>query len=211
MFNLGNRFALVRDENGMCQIGGHTPSALVIPDNKCPGSFQYLGLISHKDPAFEWLSYDINLICPIYMNIEQVWVDYSEPLAPSIVNIDEVNSLTTEYDDIENGSRIVFEDIQCSSVLLKQAGDDYLALAGKPDWVQSSNIPACPKTKKKMRFLCQLVFQDEGKIKTKYTNVASKDDWYQQYFQEMNFWGDGDLYIFFSPESNLACYFIQNT
>ena len=60
-----------------------------------------------------------------------------------------------------------------------------------------------------MRFLCQLQSSDD--IKTKETNIKPEDDWYKQYFEKMNFWGDGDLFVFFHPESKIACYMIQNT
>ena len=61
-----------------------------------------------------------------------------------------------------------------------------------------------------MRFLCKLTY-DGLDVKTKRTNVNPKDEWFKQYFESMNFWGDGDLYIFFELESNIACFLIQNT
>ena len=61
-----------------------------------------------------------------------------------------------------------------------------------------------------MRFLCQLTYNGLD-VKTKRTNVNPKDEWFKQYFESMNFWGDGDLYIFFELESNIACFLIQNT
>ncbi len=60
-----------------------------------------------------------------------------------------------------------------------------------------------------MRFVMQLSSSDV--VKTKRTNVKVTDEWYQQYFETMNSWGDGDLYIFYNPESKVACFNIQNT
>lgn len=61
-----------------------------------------------------------------------------------------------------------------------------------------------------MKLLCQLTY-DGIDIKTKRTNIQPKDEWYKQYFEKMNFWGDGDLYIFFEPESKIMCFIIQHT
>jgi hypothetical protein len=58
-----------------------------------------------------------------------------------------------------------------------------------------------------MKFLCQL----NGGVTAKRTNVEPKNESYIQYYEELNFWGDGDLFVFFEPTSKVACYFIQNT
>lgn len=60
-----------------------------------------------------------------------------------------------------------------------------------------------------MKFLCQLT--SNSGVETEKTTINPKDDWYKKYFDNMNFWGDGDLYIFFEPESKIACFLIQNT
>ena len=87
-----------------------------------------------------------------------------------------------------------------------------MGFSGMPNWIQGSWMPKCPKTNKPMRFLCQLTSSD--KVRTEYTNIEMSkagDDFKQSYFKNMNFWGDGDLFVFFEPESKMACYFIQHT
>jgi hypothetical protein len=83
-----------------------------------------------------------------------------------------------------------------------------LGAAGVPKWIQHPDIPRCPNTNKTMKFLCQL--QGKG-VTANRTNVTPKDEYYRSYYEELNFWGDGDLFVFFEPESKIACYFIQNT
>lgn len=84
-----------------------------------------------------------------------------------------------------------------------------IGFSGIPNWIQFSDIPRCPKTQKTMRFLCQV--QSNDKITTNKTNIKPVNEWYKKHFESMNFWGDGDLYVFFEPESKIACYIIQKT
>ena len=86
---------------------------------------------------------------------------------------------------------------------------DVVAIAGKPHWTQSTELPQSPKSSKKMQFVCQLM--SNGPITAKDKNFKSDDDYYEKLFTELNFWCDGDLKIFFEPKSKVACYFIQNT
>lgn len=58
-----------------------------------------------------------------------------------------------------------------------------------------------------MRFLCQI---NEG-VTTKYSNVIPKNEYYRNYYEKLNFWGDGDLFVFIEPVERTVCYFIQNT
>ena len=83
-----------------------------------------------------------------------------------------------------------------------------LGFSDVPNWIQDPDIPVCPKSNRIMMFVCQL--QGDG-VTTKHSNVVAHDEWYEQYYNKLNFWGDGDLYVFFEPTSKVACYIIQNT
>lgn len=63
-------FNFEKTENGENWLGGSIPSDFSIPINNCPGSFQYLGKLSKESKAFDWLPFDINLICPIYLDLD---------------------------------------------------------------------------------------------------------------------------------------------
>lgn len=201
-------FNFEKSKNGENWIGGNIPSDFLIPKNSCPGSFQYLGKLSKESEAFKWLPFDLNLICPIYLDINKVWLDYSEQNSPQILNLEEVNSLSTAYDDLKTDSFIEYEKIRFTTKEDSEIGYE-IGFSGIPNWIQFSDIPRCPKTQKTMRFLCQLQSNDE--IVTKKTNIKPVNEWYRKYFESMNFWGDGDLYVFFDPESKIACYMIQKT
>jgi len=200
-------YNFIEDKNGLNYIGGKIPQDFKIPVNKCPGSFQYLGLISHNSLGFEWLPFDINLISPIYMDMDKVWLDYSSSKEPQIINLDEINSLTTAYDDLVADSFVAYCKKPFSTVLSSEIEYGFGA-TGIPNWIQFSDIPRCPKSGKTMRFLCQL---QSDIVNTAETNVVNKDEWYKSYFEKMDFWGGGDLYVFFEPETKTACYMIQNT
>ena len=110
---------------------------------------------------------------------------------------------------IKSDSEIVFEKVYINTQKVNTI-DIGIGHTGVPNWIQYPDIPSCPKSGKTMRFLLQLTL-DGLDIPTKKTNVHPEKEWYKQYFDHMNFWGDGNLFIFFEPESKVACFMIQNT
>lgn len=177
-----------------------------MPDNKCVVPFQYLGYIDNQDKNFSWLPFKIHLTCPIYLNIGNVFLDYTNQNKPTIINREEVKNADTSYDDdLNQNSEIVFNEMKIS--FIEDVEFSVTGHSGIPNWIQYPDIPICPKSKKRMKFLCQL----NGGVTAKRTNVEPKDEWYRHYYEELNFWGDGDLFVFFEPTSKVACYFIQNT
>ena len=192
--------------NGPHQLGGEMPVDFHLPDNNCVVPFQYLGFIDNQDMNFNWLPFKLHLACPIYLNIGNVFMDYTNPLKPSIINREEVEQADTSYDeDLNPNSEIVFNEMTFS--FIDDVEFSVTGHSGIPNWIQYPNIPKCPKSGKRMKFLCQL----NGGVTAKRTNVLPKDEWYRHYYEELNFWGDGDLFVFFEPTSKVACYFIQNT
>ncbi|HUH74441.1 MAG TPA: hypothetical protein VLZ75_08525 [Chitinophagales bacterium] len=207
-FKTNHLYALIESNIGINYLGGETPSDFKIPENKCPGSFQYLGMLSNKDQAFDWLPFDLHLICPIYLDIDKVWIDYNDPLNPIILNKEEIDNTGSAYDELKNDSFVIFEQKNFNTIKVAERSLGF-GVTGVPNWIQYPDIPMCPISKKTMKFLCQL--GDYVDVKVSKTNVHPEDDWYKQYFEEMNFWSDGDLFVFFEPETKIACYFIQNS
>lgn len=197
-----------QDNQGPHWLGGKPPAEFQIPENICPGSFQYLGQLSKSDQAFSWLPFDLHLICPIYLDFDLVWLDYTNPLAPVLVNAAEINACSSAYADLKADSYIEFEQVRFRTYQDSEFGYE-LGSAGLPNWTQYPAIPFCPKTNRVMRLVCQL--QSGDSVDTVNTNITPSDDWYAQYFESLNFWGDGDLFVFFEPESKMACYLIQHT
>jgi len=197
---------LAESSTGVHQLGGEIPNGVNFPDNDCVVPFQYLGHISHEAKAFSWLPFTIHLMCPIYLNIGNVFLDYSNPAKPVIINRADVERADTSYeDDLNKDSAIVFEALNFNfEDATEFPGSVH---AGIPNWIQYPAIPVCPKSGKRMTFLCQLY----GGVGVERTNVKAHNEYYSRYYEEMNFWGDGELFVFFEPTSKVACYFIQNT
>lgn len=201
-------FQIVKSRPSQSFLGGEIPENFTIPKFKFNAPFQYLGKFSKLDEAFNWLPFDLHLVAPIYLNFDKVFVDYSDPLNPKIIDIEELRETDNSYDSLKPNSEIVYKKM----FITTQKSNDYgygEGHTGVPSWIQYPDIPTCPKSKKTMRFLSQLKSNDA--VKTKRTNINPEDEWEKQYFDHMNFWGDGDLYIFFEPESKVACFIIQNT
>ncbi len=192
-------------KDGPHQLGGEVPVGFKFPPNNCMVPFQYLGYINNTDPNFTWLPFNLHLTCPIYLNIGMVFLDYSNPLHPVLLNREEVESADCSYKELKKDSQIVFEE-----KLFTFAEDLEFrspAHSGLPNWIQGPTIPRCPKSGQRMKFLVQM----NGGVEVKRSNVKAKRSRYGNPFEELHFWEDGDLFVFFEPTSKVACYFIQNT
>ena len=197
----------VEDKNGMHQLGGEVPNEFKINEiEDLSIGFQYLGFISNEDNKFSWLPFKMHLACPIYLNFEFLFLDYSNPNKPKIINKEEINIVNTSYpENLNENSEIIFNEMKFNyieSIEFEGIND-----GGIPQWAQYPTIPNCPISGKRMKFLCQL----NGGVTTNRTNIIPLNDWDRKYYEQLNFWGDGDLYIFFEPTEKTACYFIQNT
>ena len=202
-------YDFIKNREGRSYLGGPIPKLFEIPENECPGSFQYLGMLNKSSEAFLWLPFNVHLIAPIFMDMDKVWLDYSNPNAPQIINMDEVNDLSTAYEELQNDSFIEFEKVRFDTIKTNEITIFSLGSAGIPTWIQNPDIPICPKTKKTMRFLCTIESSDQ--VNTSKTNIIPQDEWHGAYFENMNFWASGNLYVFFEPDSKTACYLIQST
>ncbi len=189
-------------------LGGETPNEFNIPKFEFNAPFQYLGKFSKSNEAFNWLPFDVHIAAPIYLNFDKLFIDYSDPLNPKVLNVEELKQTDNSYEDLKPDSEIVYEKVFIATE--KQTDFGGIGHTAVPNWIQHPDIPTCPKSQKTMRLLCQLNY-DGLHIKTQRTNVKPKDKRYEQYFENMNFWIDGDLYIFFEPESKMMCFLIQHT
>ncbi|WP_323758252.1 hypothetical protein [Roseivirga sp.] len=203
------KYELIRNEKGKHQIGGETPLDFIIPYNEFIAGFQYLGFIDNTDPLFSWLPFRVNLIHPIYTDEYSVYLDYANPNSPLIIEPKDTAASTSAFDEIDKNSKIIFEGVKVS-VEEKDEIDEFesIGICGEPDWLQEAEVPKCPKSGNPMKFLCQL--GSFSNIKATYSNVEPTDGM-EQYFENLNFWCDGDLYIFIEPTSKAMCYTMQNT
>lgn len=203
-------------EDGVHQTGGKPPRDFKLPVSNCPVPFQYLGYISCHDPIFHWLPFNLHLVFPIYAIVEKVFLDYSNPDQPIIINQQEVDEAENDIDLLDKNfqieyqqNRIGFHDVGEAKRL------DYseTGIAGIPVWQQTPFLPSCPKTGRGMQFVCQLA----GGNPTKKHNLSfdglddNDREFWESEFDHLHFWGDGNLYVFFEPIAKTACIFIQGS
>lgn len=203
------QYELVRNEDGKHQIGGEVPAAFNIPANEFIAGFQYLGYVDNSDPIFSWLPFKVNLIHPIYTDEYYVYLDYSNPNSPVIIEPKDTSLSTSAFDELDKNSTIIFEAVKVSAEEKEEIDEfESIGICGQPSWLQNDGTPTCPKSGRKMRFLCQL--GSFGDINATYSNVVPTKGM-AQYFEKLNFWCDGNLYIFIEPTARTMCYSMQNT
>ena len=196
----------VEDENGTHQIGGKKPIELKYPENNFISNFQYLGFINNKDQKFNWLPFKLHLICPIYLNIEELVLDYTNELEPKIIIPKKTAEIDSEFLELTENSYIEFESRKIGLIKSDEIDDmECIGVSNRPFEVQELVIPRCPKSGKEMKFVCQLM--TFGKISVKEKNFETDEE----YLEHMNFWCDGSLVVFCEPNSRVVSYFIQST
>ena len=201
-------YCFIESEDGVHQLGGNLPNDFTMPEANTKVPFQYLGFFSNEDQAFDWLPFKLHLTCPIFLNFNKIFLDYTNPYSPIIINQKEFEKLDCSYQELNSESKIVFKPVPFDTVISNEF-DFGLGHTGVPSWIQYPDIPRCPKTNKIMKFLCQL--KSDAGVEVLESNIVPSSDFMKSYFKQMNFWGDGDLYIFFEPTALTACYMIQNT
>src|SRR4051812_23120370 len=151
-------YEFTREENGKHQIGGDKPADFVIPNSEFMTDFQYLGCIDNSDEVFSWLPFKTHLICPIYLDIDKVFLDYSNPNAPSLISPEDAAGVTSAYDDLDRNTVIIYEAVKVSARAVTEIDDMHcIGVAGLPLWEQAAEEPTCPKSGRPMKFLCALM------------------------------------------------------
>ncbi len=205
-------FALQKAKQGNSYLGGELPEGFQLPKLDTRPAFQFLGTLSPKTEGLEWLPFDFHLIAPIYGSFLQLFLDYSDPMDPQIW--DSESYLNSDYEDnyVKFDTELVYEKQFLKSKKLKKMPDfpeENLGYLGVPHWIQNPHILNCPKTGDLMRFVAQ--FGCGVDLKLQRTNIElPKDEYYSNLLQRMNFWADGDLYVFLNPNSKMACMIIQH-
>ena len=201
----------VKNEFGINQLGGELPLDFKMPDNNCVVPFQYLGFIDNKDKQFNWLPFKLHLVCPIFLNFDKVFLDYSNPNYPILINREEIEGLETNEDNLNKETEIVYEKLRFNSADDgPYFGQDigHIISGGIPCWIQYPDVPVCPKSNKMMKFLCEM---GSNEVLVKRSNVVPSKNEYCRSHKFLHFWGDGNLYVFFEPSSKVACFIIQHT
>lgn len=196
----------VEDPKGFHQLGGELPEGFKMPEHNCVVPFQYLGFISNEDPTFSWLPFPLHLIFPLYLNCGPLYLDYSNPSSPVLLNREGPEKSDTSFEmEMNKDSELVYEEKRFG--FIKEYIKYSNGYTGVPIWVQGADIPVSPVTGKALRFVGQV----SDRVKTKRSNVVPRNEHYKTYFDKMEFWGSGVLYVFYEPETNIASLLIQGT
>jgi|SRR5690606_7343741 len=216
ILNIKENLEFYSDKNGLHQFGGEIPKNFRIPENQFLANFQYIGKISNQDKYFNWLPFELNLICPILTDFDYIFLDYSNPNNPTIIYPNNTSEITSAYQEINQDTEITYENEMFSIREFDGINEDnefdIFGISGKPNPNFSDEpviFPKCPISGKKMKFVAQLFSNNH--IKTKSKSFISKDDYEEKIHQHMNFWCDGSLKIFIEPKSKIVAYTIQNT
>lgn len=223
------RLGLIAAAQGLHQLGGHKPPEFRLPVLG-PVSFQYLGYMNNRDDAFAWLPDALGLTFPLYSQVQRVFLDYSDPLAPQVFNRDEVAEAETVHGTYINPETWIEYVPQRFLLTHDKRAKQSAVTTGSPRWMQDKAWPTCPLQGTPMRFVMQISSTVAYYMPVKASNIRllgperleqvgvnghveyySQERASERIYKVLNFWGDGHLYVFFAPETRMACYLIQNS
>lgn len=187
-------------------LGGSQPSDLLLPVTGEEAPFIYLGRVSNKDLDFKWLPFSIDLTAPIFLSLDEVYIDYTDPQKPIPLHPDILNQAENQFPHTDQHTLIEYQ--QKSISFSRDFEKEPIGFINQPVWVQHPNFPTCPVSNESMRFVCQL--RTNRELKTVSSNI-SEEGLKTRYYDHMDFWSYGDLFVFIHPTSRIACYIIQNT
>lgn len=197
-------FFLEKNLNGHHKIGGSIPNELMMPThNNLKTKFHYIGTINGLDPKFTWLGLEkLNIIYPLNECNTGIFLDYSEPEKPKILNPETFNDAW--YDpELDNFNRVEFLETRYTTIDIKNTDlfidNDELLICGVPLWYQNPEIPICPKTNEVMKFVCTI--NSDSEIKLIQNNNSEK---VKLVFGDYLCFGDyGHLFVFYNPNSKV--------
>ncbi len=197
------------NESGMHHLGGRKPNELIIPEHNFEGGIQYLGYIDKHDACFNWLPESIHLICPIYINWVEVYFDYSNALAPLLINKESYDA-ESNFEELNIDSEIIFSKhnfiTSDHNLMDLEIGN---TLNPDENYVKNSFWPECPISMTKMRFLCRIY--GSSKIISNFMNIKFEDEFNKSFFNSLACFGnDGELLVFINPDTKIVCYYIND-
>jgi hypothetical protein len=200
------------------RVGGKPPDQLKIPQTRNPAGLQYVATLSPKGGVLPGWDHPLHVLTPLFLQyFPRLDLDYTDPMAPVIVNQDQfedsVELFGCDYSKIKAPSAVRYRAQRFFASPKKPVEgwvrDDVIGGCGVPARVQYPNIPLCPKSGQPMQFIAQLESPD-------WLDVIGKpfkkiDNFHEDNFSVLNFWGDGVLYIFGAPDTRIVTTFIQNS
>jgi len=213
----------VQTPDGQSRFGGPAPLAYIFPNAEFVSGYQYLGFLSNSDLPIPVQGDGLHLIYPMLIGRPPLFLDYSNPLEPKLVPLNQCfMSLGGQdlhncaefykhygsgvtYPEIEAlfepGEQLIYQPVSVSRrpITVEQHGD---ADASHPDWIQYPEIPMCPKTKEPMLFLGMIGTGmppiESALIKRARASLDRYD--FDYFFGGLMFWGGNwPAFLFYHP------------
>lgn len=160
-------FFLEKSAWGNHVMGGKKPEDLVLPaHDQLNTPFQYLGTIDGTDSLFSWMKMDkLHLVYPLYECNFGIYLDYTEPNRPKILNPetfadywyrpDFATLNNVEFSETRYQVTTKIKAEKCMDMETGQETNNVL-LCGVPIWYQAQEVPVCPKTNEVMSYICTI-------------------------------------------------------
>jgi hypothetical protein len=209
-----NKVSLILDDKGINSIGGKASSTINIPE-LATSPIVYFGCISKNESHFPKIDFDLNLVCPIFIDLQSpVFFDYSDPNNPKLIRENVASNFSQLFEDIPSDTYIEYKrlnfKIEYAPTVTVKTGvhefdmvPDEIGHTETPNWIHDEEWLICPITGNKMEFLFQLGDIDDSKT------VKGQEILDKEYFDPYLHFGHGYLYVFFEPQSKVIGYINQ--
>ena len=206
--------SLVLDPNGINSIGGKASSELEIPKLET-SPIVYFGCISKNENYLPIINFDLHLVCPIFIDLQQpVFFDYTNPTKPLLIRDNVPSNFAQYFENIPHDAYIEFKKqnfsfANVSPTKMKIGVHNIDVIPGKigtsgtPNWIHDEACPISPITGNKMEFLFQLGDIDECET------IEGQDILGKEYIDPYLHFGHGYLYVFYEPDSKVIAYLNQ--
>ena len=172
-------------------------------------------MIKNGEPALGLLDFDLNLVCPIFLDLKSpIFLDYSAPSTPKVITSNVDTNFNQLFDDIKATDYFEYQQLNFkfdnpSPTKIKIGVHNIdmipgeIGVSNKPNWIHDENWPICPITGNAMTFLFQLGDIDNCKT------VVGQNILDKEYIDPYLHFGHGYLYVFYEPESKIIAYLNQ--
>lgn len=196
-------FFLSKSIIGNHKIGGKSPIDYYSPEHenlKFP--FIFIGTLDTNDDNFNWINLpSFNISYPINQFNLGIFIDYSDFKKPEILNPETFED-SYSIESKKHLGNLIFQE-QKYFVLDQIEYEEYeknagnYNLCGIPIWLQTPEIPICPKTGEVMKFVC-MINSDKDILIDKRIGFENLE-----ISEYLSFGDDGNLYVFYNPNSKV--------